>query len=169
MNRASTREGMEILVKKIRTMIPDAIIRTTFIVGFPGESESEFQELVDFIEQVPIDKVGVFPYSAEEGTSAAIRTDQIPEASKLNRKERLMQKQMQVSSHTLTRWVGREMTALIEEINTEEEVMIGRTWMDAPEIDGIVVLPITPKVSLGDWVKIRIVDTNEYDLRGEVL
>ncbi|BES65289.1 30S ribosomal protein S12 methylthiotransferase RimO [Gottschalkiaceae bacterium SANA] len=169
MNRASNRESMEILVNKIRTMIPDAIIRTTFIVGFPGESESEFQELLDFVEQVPIDKVGVFPYSAEEGTTAAIRTDQIPQAIKLNRKERLMQKQMQISANTLTRWVGKEMTALIEEIDVEEEIMIGRTWIDAPEIDGIVVLPIDSQVSLGDLLQIRIVDTSEYDLRGEVL
>ncbi len=169
MNRASTQAGIETLVTKIRTMIPEAIIRTTFIVGFPGESEAEFQELVDFLQRVPLDKVGVFPYSAEEGTAAATRTDQIPEAIKLKRKEQLMRTQMQVSSNSLTRWVGREMTALIEEIDADEKLMIGRTWIDAPEIDGIVVLPMDRHVSIGDWVRIRIADTNEYDLRGEVL
>lgn len=169
MNRASTQAGIETLVTKIRTMIPEAIIRTTFIVGFPGESEAEFQELVDFLQRVPLDKVGVFPYSAEEGTAAATRTDQIPEAIKLKRKEQLMRTQMQVSSNSLTRWVGREMTALIEEIDADEKLMIGRTWIDAPEIDGIVVLPMARHVSVGDWVRIRIADTNEYDLRGEVL
>lgn len=169
MNRASTKIGIEALVSKIRVMIPEAIIRTTFIVGFPGETKAEFQELVDFVQEVPFDKVGVFPYSAEDGTPAANRSDQIPEDVKLQRKEILMQTQMKVSSQALIRWEGREMTALIEEIDAEEEIMIGRTWIDAPEIDGIVAIPIDPRVSVGDWIKIRITDTNEYDLRGEVL
>lgn len=169
MNRASTQTGIETLVAKIRAMIPEAIIRTTFIVGFPGETKAEFQELVDFVQRIPFDKVGVFPYSAEEGTPAADRSDQIPEALKMKRKEILMQTQMKVSSQGLTRWEGREMKALIEEIDTEEEIMIGRTWIDAPEIDGIVAISIDPRVSVGDWVMIRITDTTEYDLRGEVL
>ncbi len=169
MNRASTQTGIETLVAKIRAMIPEAIIRTTFIVGFPGETKAEFQELVDFVQRIPFDKVGVFPYSAEEGTPAADRSDQIPEALKMKRKEILMQTQMKVSSQGLTRWGGREMKALIEEIDTEEEIMIGRTWIDAPEIDGIVAISIDPRVSVGDWVMIRITDTTEYDLRGEVL
>ena len=167
MNRASNQEGIESLVGKIRERLPEAIIRTTFIVGFPGETEEEFEDLNRFVGRVPFDKVGVFPYSPEEGTPAALRADQISEAIKLERKNQLMQTQMEVSAGRVARWLFQEMDAIIEEWDEEDNVMIARTWVDAPEIDGVVILPARSDLQVGDWARIRIVETNEYDMRGE--
>lgn len=167
MNRASNQQGIETLVEKIRRNLPEAVIRTTFIVGFPGETEAEFEDLKAFVKRVPFDKVGVFPYSPEEGTPAALRTDQIEEAVKQERKEILMQSQMAVSERRVARWLFQEMDAIIEEWDEEGELMIARTWVDAPEIDGVVTLPVRDDLRVGDWVRIRIVETNEYDMRGE--
>jgi len=167
MNRASNQSSIEDLVEKIRKLLPEAIIRTTFIVGFPGETEEEFEDLNQFVRRVPFDKVGVFPYSPEEGTPAALRPDQIPEEVKLNRKDKLMQTQVEVSTGRVARWLFQEMDAIIEEWDKEADVMIARTWVDAPEIDGIVILPVDPDLQVGDWARIRIIETNEYDMRGE--
>lgn len=167
MNRASDQKKIEVLVGKIRASLPEAIIRTTFIVGFPGETEEEFEDLNQFVRRVPFDKVGVFPYSAEEGTPAALRTDQIPEPVKLERKNKLMQTQIEVSEKRVARWLFQEMDAIIEEWDREGDVMIARTWVDAPEIDGVVILPARTDLQVGDWVRIRITETNEYDMRGE--
>lgn len=167
MNRASNQSSIEDLVEKIRTLLPEAIIRTTFIVGFPGETEEEFEDLNQFVRRVPFDKVGVFPYSPEEGTPAALRPDQIPEEVKLRRKDKLMQTQVEVSTGRVARWLFQEMDAIIEEWDQEADVMIARTWVDAPEIDGLVILPVDPDLQVGDWARIRIIETNEYDMRGE--
>ena len=167
MNRASNQSSIEDLVEKIRKLLPEAIIRTTFIVGFPGETEEEFEDLNQFVRRVPFDKVGVFPYSPEEGTPAALRPDQIPEEVKLSRKDKLMQTQVEVSTGRVARWLFQEMDAIIEEWDKEADVMIARTWVDAPEIDGIVILPVDPDLQVGDWARIRIIETNEYDMRGE--
>jgi ribosomal protein S12 methylthiotransferase len=167
MNRASDQESIECLVDTIRRRLPDAIVRTTFIVGFPGETEAEFEDLNAFISRVPFDKVGVFPYSIEEGTPAAARLDQVAETTKLSRKDRLMKTQMAVSAERTSRWLFQEMDVIIEERDVQGQVLIARGWIDAPEIDGIVVLPFREDVKVGDWARVRIVETNEYDMKGE--
>ncbi|SHH91041.1 30S ribosomal protein S12 methylthiotransferase RimO [Desulfosporosinus lacus] len=169
MNRRGTIEQAETLIGKLRTAMPDITIRTTMITGFPGETEQEFQSIVDFIQRVQFDRLGVFAYSQEENTPAGQREDQVPPEVREKRRDQIMQIQQDISRQRLQRWVGRVVTVLLE-MKLPDGRWMGRTEGDAPEIDGQVYIPDT-QVSLqeGDLVKVRILEADNYDLMGVVV
>lgn len=169
MNRRGTIEEAETLIRKLRDAMPDITVRTTMITGFPGESEQEFQTMVDFIERVQFDRLGVFAYSQEENTPAGQREDQVlPEVREL-RREQIMQIQQEISLARQQRWVGRVVTVMLEQKQPDGRWM-GRTEGDAPEIDGQVYITGTQtSLQVGDLIKVRILEADSYDLIGEVV
>jgi ribosomal protein S12 methylthiotransferase len=166
-----TRRGIEALLKKIRKQVPGIAIRTAFIVGYPGETEEEFKELLDFIRETQFDRMGAFIYSQEEGSRAAKFPVQIPDGVKKERLQRLMSLQQEVALQVNARLLHQTVTVFIEEpLQGEEGIYLGRTHADAPEVDGQVYVKTGRrwKVEVGDFVKVQIADTLEYDLVGEV-
>ncbi|MDI6813062.1 MAG: 30S ribosomal protein S12 methylthiotransferase RimO [Desulfitobacteriaceae bacterium] len=169
MNRRGTAEAAQHLIRKLRVAMPDIRIRTSMIVGFPGETEAEFQELLDFIETVELDRLGVFVYSQEENTPAAKRRDQVPEDIREARRDRAMALQQAVSARRQKRWLGRILTVLLEEALPDGR-WLGRSEGDAPEIDGqVYVEPGEMPMHPGDFVQVLIRDADSYDLIGEVV
>ncbi|MCY7296957.1 30S ribosomal protein S12 methylthiotransferase RimO [Alteromonas sp. a30] len=160
---AATERTLE-RIKKWREMCPELVIRSTFIVGFPGETEVEFQELLDFLDEAQLDRVGCFKYSDVEGATANGLPDPVPEHVKEERYERFMQKQQAISAARLQQRIGHIMMVIIDEV--DEEGAIGRTYADAPEIDGMVYLNGDMDVNPGDFVEVLIEHADEYDLWG---
>ncbi|QYM94294.1 30S ribosomal protein S12 methylthiotransferase RimO [Dickeya zeae] len=154
-------------IKRWREICPDLTLRSTFIVGFPGETEEDFQMLLDFLQEAQLDRVGCFRYSPVEGAAANDLPDQVPEDVKEDRYHRFMQVQQQISSQRLQAKVGRELTVLIDEV--DEEGAIGRSMADAPEIDGAVYLNGENRVKVGDLVTVKIEHADEYDLWGSLV
>lgn len=153
------------VVHRIRHAIPESFLRTTFMTGFPGETEKDFSDLLEFIREAQIDHLGVFPYSPEEGTPAVGMNDQIPFETARSRADQLMEEQARISAQRLTRLVGQELTVLAE--GFDENGPFGRHQGQAPEVDGVVRLD--EDVEAGTFVKVRITDSDVYDLKGEVL
>lgn len=149
-------------IQKWREICPQITLRSTFIVGFPGETEEDFQMLLDFIDKAELDRVGCFKYSPVEGALANELPDPVPEAVQEERFQRFMELQQQVSIRKLARKVGQEMTVIIDEV--DEEGATGRSFADAPEIDGLVYLNGETSLKPGDMVKVRIDESDEYDL-----
>ncbi|MEH8265382.1 30S ribosomal protein S12 methylthiotransferase RimO [Aeromonas veronii] len=149
-------------IQKWREICPQITLRSTFIVGFPGETEEDFQMLLDFIDKAELDRVGCFKYSPVEGALANELPDPVPEAVQEERFQRFMELQQQVSIRKLARKVGQEMTVIIDEV--DEEGATGRSFADAPEIDGLVYLNGETGLKPGDMVKVRIDESDEYDL-----
>ena len=169
MNRRGTIEEAETLIGKLRDAMPDITVRTTMITGFPGESEHEFQTMVDFIERVQFDRLGVFAYSQEENTPAGQREDQVLPEVREQRREQIMQIQQEISLARQQRWIGRVVTVLLEQKQPDGRWM-GRTEGDAPEIDGQVYISGTQtSLQVGDLIKVRILEADSYDLIGEVV
>lgn len=164
MRRPYTPERVKRLIGEIRQTIPDIAIRTTFIVGYPGETEEAFQYLVDFVEEMAFDRVGIFIYSREEGTPAASLPDQVPEEVKEERYRRLMAVQQHISYRKNQEFVGKRLEILVEGYG--EGLSIGRSYRDAPEIDGLVL--VEGKLNPGEMVQVRIVKAMEYDLIAEL-
>ncbi|MFB2928257.1 30S ribosomal protein S12 methylthiotransferase RimO [Aeromonas hydrophila] len=162
MKRPGTVERTLERIQKWREICPEITLRSTFIVGFPGETEEEFQMLLDFIDKAELDRVGCFKYSPVEGAKANELPDPVPEAVQEERFQRFMELQQQVSIRKLARKVGKEMTVLIDEV--DEEGATGRSFADAPEIDGLVYLNGETGLKPGDMVKVRIDEADEYDL-----
>lgn len=162
MKRPGTVERTLERIQKWREICPEITLRSTFIVGFPGETEEEFQMLLDFIDKAELDRVGCFKYSPVEGAKANELPDPVPEAVQEERFQRFMELQQQVSIRKLARKVGKEMTVLIDEV--DEEGATGRSFADAPEIDGLVYLNGETGLKPGDLVKVRIDEADEYDL-----
>ena len=154
-------------IKKWRELCPELVIRSTFIVGFPGETEEDFQILLDWLEEAQLDRVGCFKYSPVEGAKANEIDGQVPEDVKQDRFERFMIKQQAISKARLAKRVGQTMQVLIDEV--DEEGAIGRTYADAPEIDGVVYLNEEFNVKAGDVVNVEIKHSDEYDLWGDVV
>ncbi|UPT57977.1 30S ribosomal protein S12 methylthiotransferase RimO [Dickeya zeae] len=154
-------------IKRWREICPDLTLRSTFIVGFPGETEEDFQMLLDFLQEAQLDRVGCFRYSPVEGAAANNLPDQVPEDVKEERYHRFMQVQQQISSQRLQAKVGRELKVLIDEV--DEEGAIGRSMADAPEIDGAVYLNGENRVKVGDLVTVKIEHADEYDLWGSLV
>lgn len=170
MRRPGSAASYRRLVERFRAASPDAALRTTFIVGFPGETESAFDGLMRFVEEVQFDRVGVFEYSREDGTPAARLPGQVTPALRRSRRERLMRLQQAVSLERGRRWIGRELEVLVERCGAprsgEGAVAIGRSFRDGPEIDGVVRLrggAVTP----GEFVRARVTDASAYDLMAE--
>ena len=162
MKRPGTVERTLERIQKWREICPEITLRSTFIVGFPGETEEEFQMLLDFIDKAELDRVGCFKYSPVEGAKANELPDPVPEDVQEERFQRFMELQQQVSVRKLARKVGQEMTVLIDDV--DEEGATGRSFADAPEIDGLVYLNGETDLKPGDLVKVRIDEADEYDL-----
>lgn len=169
MHRRSTQEEVVALLQKIRANIPEVAIRTSFIVGFPGESEDHFSNLLAFAKDFRFDRVGVFMYSQEEGTPAAALPGQIPEEVKEERYHQLMELQMQISQELNDTLVGKRTMVLIEGENTDEPIMFGRTQREAPDIDGKVYLTKRPEVKAGDMVFAEITEGYAFDISAEII
>jgi len=170
MNRKIDRKSIEGLIKKIRKNIPDVALRTSIIVGFPGETEGEFKELMHFIKDTKLERLGGFIYSKEEDTPAYRFRPQISEEIKKRRLDRLMSLQQQIAGEVNAGFMDKEVDVLIDEIDTKcEGRYIGRTQYDAPEVDGQVYVESGRRLRPGHFVRVKISDTLEYDLVGKVL
>ena len=168
MNRKTSKDHIIKTLKNLRKSVPDIVIRTTFIVGFPGESQDDFNQLVDFIEDIKFDKLGVFEYSREEGTRAASLDEQIPNNIKEERKNEIMAIQSEISSEILSKNLGKTFEVLIEE-KIDDNNYVGRTYMDSPEIDGVTYVQSDKELEIGDFVQVEIIDSLDYDLVGELI
>ena len=169
MGRRTNRAELVSLVEKLRKEIPDIVLRTTLITGFPGETEEEFKNMVDFVDSMEFDRLGVFPYSAEEGTKAAEMDGQITEEVKESRRDEIMALQQEISADKAASRIDNEMSVLIEGYLYEDDIYIGRTYMDAPKVDGNVFVRAEEELISGDIVPVRITGANEYDLMGDVI
>ena len=169
MGRRTNRAELVSLVEKLRKEIPDIVLRTTLITGFPGETEEEFKNMVDFVDSMEFDRLGVFPYSAEEGTKAAEMDGQITEEVKESRRDEIMALQQEISADKAASRIDDEMSVLIEGYLYEDDIYIGRTYMDAPKVDGNVFARAEEELISGDIVPVRITGANEYDLMGDVI
>ncbi|SHJ90619.1 30S ribosomal protein S12 methylthiotransferase RimO [Paramaledivibacter caminithermalis] len=169
MNRRTTKEHIITVINKLRKKIPDIAIRTTLITGFPGETDEQFTELYDFVKEIEFDKLGVFTYSREEDTPAAKLPKQIPEDIKENRRDKIMLLQRDISLKKNMDKIGRVYDILIEEKIENENVYVGRTEFDAPEIDGVVYINSHLNINIGEFIRAKIIDALEYDLIGEVV
>jgi len=166
MNRRGSKEDIIKLVEKLRRSIPGVTLRTTFIVGFPGETEQEFSELLEFMEQVKFERAGVFGYSPEEGTTAEKLPGRVSDDVVEDRVSRAMLLQQRISlAHNLAK-VGQELTVLVEGWDDEIKMYWGRTEADAPEIDGKVFFTSLALTQAGEFVRIKVLDATEYDLSG---
>ena len=169
MGRRTNRAELVSLVEKLRKEIPDIVLRTTLITGFPGETEEEFKNMVDFVDSMEFDRLGVFPYSAEEGTKAAEMDGRITEEVKESRRDEIMALQQEISADKAASRIDDEMSVLIEGYLYEDDIYIGRTYMDAPKVDGNVFVRAEEELISGDIVPVRITGANEYDLMGDVI
>lgn len=168
MNRKTSKEDIRAKVEMIRAKIPDAVIRTTVIVGFPGEEESDVDELVDFIEEIKFDRLGAFSYSREENTPADKMEGHMEEEIKEERRARVMMAQQRISESLNERKIGNIYEVLVEE-QVEDNIYTGRTQGDAEDIDSIVYINSDESLEIGDFVKVEINDSMEYDLIGDVI
>ncbi|OGP77189.1 MAG: ribosomal protein S12 methylthiotransferase RimO [Deltaproteobacteria bacterium RBG_16_49_23] len=166
MGRRSKGKEIRDLIQKIRSSVPEMALRTSLIVGFPGESESQFKALLHFVEEVQFDHLGAFKYSPEEGTPASRLSSPVPEEVKEERLRILMEVQKKISLKKYRKMVGRKMEALVEEANSERMTLRGRIQTQAPEIDGCVFLK--GEALPGDWVEVRITRALSYDLIGVI-
>lgn len=167
MNRKTNKEQITNLIKKIRKEIPEAVIRTSLITGFPGETEEDHEMLKEFLKEYKLDRVGVFKYSREENTAAYKLKNQIKEEIKEARQEELMKIQQEISFNNNTAKIGKTYDVIIDEDSGDNEYL-GRTYMDSPEIDGCVFVNSNVKLNVGEIYKVSIVDALEYDLIGDI-
>ena len=169
MNRKSNGESIKKLMNKIRQEIPDVILRTTVMVGFPGETKDDFDELYNFIKETKFDKLGAFMYSKEDGTPAAKLKNQIHPMTKKSRYNKIMELQKEISKQNLENKINKEYTALIEDVSFDNKYYIGRTYMDVPDMDGVIFIKndTKGKDEIGKFVKCRIIDVKDYDLIAE--
>lgn len=170
MNRKTSKENIVNLINKIRKEIPNVILRTSLIVGFPGETEQDFTELLDFVKSTKFDKLGVFKYSKEENTPAAKMPNQIHHKTKNARYRKIMSEQKEISKKKLEEQIGKKMQVLIENVSFDGKYLVGRTRNDVPEEDGIVYIKKTDKNEnlLNQFIWCKIVDVSDYDLIAEV-
>ena len=169
MNRNTSSEKIEELILKIRTSIPDAIIRTSLITGFPGETEEDFKKLEKFVQKIKFDKLGVFAYSKEDGTPAEKLPNQVPEKIKRARKDKIMKIQQKNSEEKLKEKIGKIYDVLIENKTFDNKFLVGRTQMDSPEIDGVVYINNDKSQNyIGNIVKCQITDVKQYDIFAKI-
>ena len=169
MNRRVSKEQIISIIEEIREKIPEAVIRTTFIVGYPGETEKKFEELKKFISDFKFERLGIFTYSKEENTKAFSLPNQISPKIAQKRKDELMEIQQQISREFLENLVGKTIEVIIDKKSNEQNFQLeGRTYFDAPEIDGTVFLT-NNKAEVGEIAKVKIIDAWEYDLVGEII
>ncbi|MBQ3145593.1 MAG: 30S ribosomal protein S12 methylthiotransferase RimO [Clostridia bacterium] len=169
MNRRTTGEKIENIINKIKKCIPNAILRTSLIVGFPGETKEDFEKLYNFVNKGYFDKLGVFMYSKEDGTPAARLKEQIHHNTKRARHNKIMSIAKQISEEKLKSFIGKEYKVLIENITFDNKYYIGRTYMDIPETDGVIIIKNTKEKILGEFIKCKVINIENYDLIGEII
>lgn len=168
MNRRGDQALIRNVISKLREEIPDVVIRTTFIVGFPGEGEEEFETLAEFVNEIEFDRLGVFTFSPQEGTPAFDMEDQVDEDIKARRGEVIMQDQYSIMEEKNNEKIGKTYRVVVEDYDGYSDSYTGRTYMDAPEIDGLVKFTSHKDLDIGDFVDVEIFDVEDYDLIGEV-
>ena len=166
MNRQSDGESIRNLITKLRKELPDVILRTTVMVGFPGETKEEFEELYEFLKEAKFDKLGAFMYSKEDGTSAAKLKEQIHPSTKKSRYQKIMELQQQISKENLKNKIGTLQEVRVEGITKNQKYYVGRSYMDAPETDGVVYFTSSEPLENGQFLQCGITDVREYDLIG---
>ena len=166
MGRRTTRAELVDIVNRLRGEIPDIVLRTTLITGFPGETEEDHEELMEFVDEMEFDRLGVFTYSPEEDTPAAGMPDQIPEEIKEERRDEIMELQQEISYDKGTDRIGQELLVMIEGKVADESAYIGRTYGDAPKVDGYIFVQTGELLMTGDFAKVRVTGALEYDLIG---
>lgn len=169
MGRRTDTAQIEALVDHLREEIPDICIRTTFITGFPTETEEDFTETMEFINRMEFDRLGAFTYSPEEGTPAAVMDGQVEEEIKLRRQQEMMELQQEIAFEAAENMKGRELTVMIEGKLAGEDVYVARTYKDAPSVDGYLFVDTDWSLMSGDFVRVRVTGANEYDLIGEIM
>lgn len=169
MGRRTDTSQIEALVDHLREEIPDICIRTTFITGFPTETEEDFTETMEFINRMEFDRLGAFTYSPEEGTPASGMDGQVEEEIKIRRQQEMMELQQEIAFEAAENMKGRELTVMIEGKLAEEDVYVARTYKDAPSVDGYLFVDTDWSLMSGDFVKVRVTGANEYDLIGEII
>ncbi len=168
MGRRTDQAELRAIIGKLREKIPDICLRTTLISGFPGETQEDFEELYRFVNEMEFDRLGVFPYSQEEDTPAATMEDQVPQEVKEFRRDELMELQQAIAFDKAEDMVGRILTVMIEGKVADEETYVARTYRDAPNVDGYLFVNTSANLMTGDFVKVLVTDSNEYDLIGEI-
>lgn len=169
MGRRTDRAQLTEMIARLRQEIPDIALRTTLITGFPGETQEDFEELKAFVREMRFERLGVFAYSQEEDTPAAVMDEQIPQEIKEERRDAIMEIQQEIAFARNEEQIGKVMDVMIEGSIPEEGIYIARTYMDAPEVDGYVFVPTQWNLISGDFITVRITEAKEYDLIGEVI
>lgn len=169
MNRKSNGESIRKLIIKLRKEIPDVILRTTVMVGFPGETKEDFEELYEFLKEAKFDKLGAFTYSKEEGTAAEKMPNQIHPSTKKSRYNKIMKLQQEISREKLKEKIDSTQLVKIEGVTKNKKYYVGRSYMDVPEIDGVIFIENNKTLKLGEWIKADVVDVKDYDLIGTII
>ncbi len=169
MGRRTTKDQLAAIIDRLREEIPDIALRTTLITGFPGETEEQHEELLSFVNEMEFDRLGVFTYSQEEDTPAAELPDQIPEEVKGDRQAELMELQQEIAFDLAEDMIGREVTVMVEGRVAGENAYVGRTYMDAPNVDGLIFIDTEEEMMSGDFARVRVTGALEYDLIGELI
>ena len=168
MGRRTSQADLRAIIGKLRQEIPDICLRTTLISGFPGETEEDHEELMNFVDEMEFDRLGVFTYSAEEDTPAATMPDQIPEELKEERRDEIMELQQEISFEKAEEMVGKSLWSMVEGKVADEYAYVARTYKDAPGVDGYLFIQTIEELMSGDFVKVRVTGADEYDLIGEI-
>ena len=168
MGRKTSRAELEAMICKLRERIPDICLRTTLITGFPGETQEDHEIVMDFVDTYEFERLGVFTYSKEEDTPAALMDDQIEEAVKEERRNEIMELQQEIAFEKAESMIGRTVLAMVEGKLADENAYIARTYMDAPNVDGYLFINTAKELMTGDFAYVRITGANEYDLIGEL-
>ena len=169
MGRRTSKEQLVQIIDKLRKEIPDIAIRTTLITGFPGETEEQHEELMEFVDEMEFDRLGVFTYSPEEDTPAAMMPEQLEETIKEDRQADIMELQQEIAFEKAENMIGREVLVMIEGKVADENAYVGRTYMDAPNVDGLIFVETNEELMSGDFAKVRVTGALEYDLIGEII
>jgi len=169
MGRRSTSEGVKKLISKLREKVPGIVLRTSLIVGFPGEDESNFEDLYNFVEETRFDRLGVFTYSKEEGTPAARMKSQVSKREKLKRYNKIMELQKKISLEKNLERVGKIYKTIVQGVADDGIFYYGRTYAEAPEIDGVIYFTAQRPLNIGEFVWVKMLNSDEYDLIGEVI
>lgn len=169
MGRRTSHKDLVDIISRVREVLPDVVLRTSLIAGFPGETDEDHEDLIDFINEVEFDRLGVFTYSQEEGTPAAKFSDQIAEEIKEARRDELMNIQELISEEKLSERVGDVFDIIIEGYLPEDNVYVGRTYMDAPDVDGLFYVTADRELMTGDFIKAVCTSSSQYDLFGEMI
>ena len=168
MGRRTNQQQLRDIVAKLRKEIPDICLRTTLITGFPGETQEDHEELMQFVDEMEFDRLGVFTYSPEEDTPAATMPDQIDEEVKLDHQAEIMELQQEIAFEKAEDMIGKSVMAMVEGLIPEEHAYAARTYKDAPNVDGLIFIQTSEELMTGDFVNVKVTGSYEYDLIGEI-